>query len=289
MLPKVIYIETTNLCNAKCIMCPHEKITRQPAYMSNDTFEKTVGDIEELGLEGAQIFLHKEGEPLMDSKLMDRLAIVSSKFADKNEVGISTNGMLFTHEIADRFIESGANLIFFSIDGVEKEEYERIRVNLKYDVVEENISYFLRRCRDEKLNIRVVMQMLIEGENNSSKDFIKKWDGFPCEFYIKEMHSYLDGGHSSQTKCISEAQLNLCDDPFRLIVIYTNGNAGLCCWDYNNEYSVGNIMRSSLLELFNCEKAEDLRKAISMKQCKEIVPCNRCAKVFGNDHITSYK
>lgn len=289
MLPNVIYIETTNLCNAKCIMCPHEKITRQPYYMIDEVFEKAVGETEKIGLEGAQIFLHKEGEPLMDPKLMDRLAIVASKFANNNEVGISTNGMLFTHEMADRFIETGANLIFFSVDGVDKEEYERIRVNLKYDVVEDNIRYFLQRCRDENLNIRVVMQMLIESEDNSSKRFIEKWDSYPCEFYIKEMHSYLDGGHSSQTKCISEKQVNLCDDPFRLIVVYTNGNAGLCCWDYNNEYSIGNIMDTPLLELFNGKKADDLRKAISMKQCEEIVPCNRCTKVFGNDHITSYK
>lgn len=288
MKPKVIYIETTNLCNAKCIMCPHEKLTRKPAYMSDEVFEKTVASIEELSLSDAQIFLHKEGEPLMDSKLMDRLSVVAAKFADNNEVGISTNGMLFTREIADRFIESGANVIFFSVDGVDKEEYEHIRVNLKYEVVEDNIHYFLKRCRDEDLHIRVVMQMLVESENNSAELFVEKWKEYPCEFYIKEMHSYLDGGHSSQTKCISKSQVNLCDDPFRLIVIYTNGAAGLCCWDYNNEYSIGNIMEMSVLELFNCKKAEELREAIITKQCKRIVPCNRCAKVFGNDRITSY-
>lgn len=288
MKPKVIYIETTNLCNAKCIMCPHERLTRKPAYMSDEVFEKTVASIEELSLSDVQIFLHKEGEPLMDSKLMDRLSIVAAKFADNNEVGISTNGMLFTHEMADRFIESGANLIFFSVDGVDKEEYERIRVNLKYEVVENNIHYFLKRCRDENLNIRVVMQMLVESDNNSSELFIEKWKDYPCKFYIKEMHSYLDGGHSSQTKCLSESQVNLCDDPFKLIVIYTSGAAGLCCWDYNNEYYIGNIMELSLLELFNCKKAEELREAIITKQCQGIVPCNRCAKIFGNDHITSF-
>ncbi len=289
MLPKVIYIETTNLCNAKCIMCPHERITRNPPYMKDEVFDKIVGELEKNELEGTQIFLHKEGEPLMDPKLMDRLTIVASKFAHKNEVGISTNAMLFSKKIADKFIDTGANMIFFSIDGVEKEEYERIRVNLKYDIVEQNIKYFLQRCKDEKLNIRVVMQMLIQSENNSSEKFIELWKQYPCEFYIKEMHSYLDGGHSSQTSCIGKSQINLCDDPFRLIVIYTNGNAGLCCWDYNNEYCIGNIMESSLYELFNGKKANNLRNAIVLKKCKKIVPCNRCAKVFGNDHITSYK
>lgn len=102
------------------------------------------------------------------------------------------------------------------------------------------------------------------------------------------MHSYLDGEKSIQTKKNSTSQLNFCEDPFKLIVIYTNGSAGLCCWDYNNEYSIGNITNSSLLELFNSEKAELLRKAITSKQCKNIIPCNRCARIFGNDHITPY-
>lgn len=288
MLPKVLYIETTNLCNAKCIMCPHEKLYRKPEYMNDAIFEKSMKEIEKISLSGAQIFLHKEGEPLMDGQIMDRLRVAASKFAKDNEVGISTNGMLFTPDMADKFIETGANLIFFSVDGAEKEEYERIRVNLKYEVVEENILYFLKRCKNEKLNIRVVMQMLIEGDDNESDKFIEKWKEYPCEFYIKEMHSYLDGGHSSQTKCISDSQINICDDPFRLIVIYTNGSVGLCCWDYNNEYSVGSIVDCSLLELFNSEKAEKLRNAITSRNCKEIVPCNRCAKIFGNDHITRY-
>lgn len=288
MIPKVIYIETTNLCNAKCIMCPHDKINREPYFMTDYVFEKCINDIENIGLKGAQIFLHKEGEPLMDSKIMERLKIVSSKFGATNEVGISTNAMLFTKDMADKYIETGANLIFFSVDGVDKKEYERIRINLKYDIVEENIKYFLERCKKLDSNIRVVMQMLIQCEENSSQKFIDKWKKYPCEFYIKEMHGYLDGGHSSQTTALSNSQVNMCDDPFRLVVVYTNGNVGLCCWDYNNEYSLGNIMENSLLDLYNGEKAEKLRGAITSKKCEDIIPCNRCAKVFGFDHISSY-
>lgn len=288
MFPRIIYIETTNLCNAKCIMCPHQKLNRTPAFMSDAIFEKTVSDIEDISLSGGQIFLHKEGEPLLDPKIMARLKYTTSRLGGKNEVGISTNGMLFTPDKADSFIETGANLIFFSVDGVEKDEYEQIRVNLKYEVVEKNIKYFLNRCKNENLKIRVVMQMLINSKDNHSNLFIEKWKNYPCEFYIKEMHSYLDGEKSIQTKKISTSQLNFCEDPFKLIVIYTNGSAGLCCWDYNNEYSIGNITNSSLLELFNSEKAELLRKAITSKQCKNIIPCNRCARIFGNDHITPY-
>lgn len=290
MIPKVIYIETTNLCNAKCIMCPHDKITRKPNIMDEKVFRKAVSDIVNLDLKGAQIFLHKEGEPLMDPDIMERLRYTASKLGACNEVGINTNAMLFTKEKAEEFLKTGANLIFFSVDGINKEEYERIRINLKFEVVEENIRYFLQMCNDKsRFDIRVVMQMLTEDDDDDrAEKFKKRWQGYPCEFYIKRMHGYLDGGHSSQTLELSEKQISYCEDPFRIMVIYTNGNTGLCCWDYNNEYSAGNIMEHDLSELYNGAAANKLREAIRKKRCSEIVPCNRCAKIFGSDRISDY-
>ena len=52
MKPEVIYLETTNLCNAKCIMCPHEKITRNPKVMTDEIFYKAVKDCKKLGIKG---------------------------------------------------------------------------------------------------------------------------------------------------------------------------------------------------------------------------------------------
>ena len=38
---QVLQIETTNICNAKCVFCPHDKITKH-GTMSNDLFNKIV-------------------------------------------------------------------------------------------------------------------------------------------------------------------------------------------------------------------------------------------------------
>ncbi len=289
MKPEVIYLETTNLCNAKCIMCPHEKITRNPKVMTDEIFYKAVKDCKKLGIKGGQIFLHKEGEPLLDTQIMDRINYVVRELGQDNEIGISTNAMLLDENKAIELIESGVNVVFFSVDGACKEEYEQIRLNLNYDIVKKNIEFFFSKCIEKNVKIRVVMQMLIEDEKyNSSKQFIKNWEKYPCEFYIKRMHGYLDGGRSSQSKNLSVDQTNICNDPFRIAVVYTNGNVGLCCWDYNNEYSLGNIMNEDISKLFNGDKAQNLRKSIIERRCKDIRPCNRCAKIFGNDEISKY-
>ena len=122
MKPEVIYLETTNLCNAKCIMCPHEKITRNPKVMTDEIFYKAVKDCKKLGIKGGQIFLHKEGEPLLDTQIMDRINYVVRELGQDNEIGISTNAMLLDENKAIELIESGVNVVFFSVDGACKEE-----------------------------------------------------------------------------------------------------------------------------------------------------------------------
>lgn len=289
LIPKVVYIETTNLCNADCIMCPHNKITREPGFMSDRIFYKIIADCKKNNIKNTQIFFHKEGEPLLDKKLFERIKYAKKEIGKGNEIGINTNGMLLLKDKAVKLIESGLDTIYFSIDGTDKEKYEEIRRNLDYDVVINNVKNFFRIKEELGSSIRVIMQMLtLEDNSQEEKIFKKLWQDYPCEFYIKRMHSYLDGGNSSLTKELEKKQLKVCEDPFKIVVIYTNGEVGLCCWDYNNEYSLGNILEKDLFSIFNDKKAILMREKQINLDCNNIVPCNRCRRIFGNDLISKY-
>lgn len=82
------------------------------------------------------------------------------------------------------------------------------------------------------------------------------------------MHCYLDGGNSSFVQNKKEKQSGVCQDPFRIMVIYSNGDIGVCCWDYNNEYKIGNIEDNTLLGLFNNPQFNYLRERQSKKNVK---------------------
>lgn len=289
LLPKVIYIETTNLCNANCIMCPHEKITRKLDHMTDNIFYKIVNDCKKQKIKHSQIFLHKEGEPLLDNQIYEKIKYIKNEIGVNNEIGINTNAMLLSKENSKKLLSSGLDVIYFSVDGVDKESYEKIRKNLDYNIVLKNIKDFFKLKKSLNSPIKVIMQMLITEENSINEQTFKKiWEKYPCEFYIKRMHSYLDGGHSSLTKNIEIKQKHFCKDPFEIVVIYNNGNIGLCCWDYNNEYSIGNILDHNLFDIFNNIKSKNMRDSQIKLQCKNIVPCNRCGRIFGNDEITKY-
>jgi len=289
MQPEVIYIETTNLCNANCIMCPHSKIKRNPIIMRDEIFYKAIEHLKEAAVKGKQIFLHKEGEPLLDPQIMERIAYADRMLGQDNEIGINTNAMLLAGKKAKQLLESGIDTVYFSVDGVSKKEYEAIRINLNFETVVENIKHFFKLHQQGKSKVRVIMQMLIQNDDSNSAEAFKNiWKKYSCEFYIKKMHGYLDGGHSSQTLKRSRFQMNTCTDPNRIEVVFTDGNVGLCCWDYNNEYNIGNVMEDSLIILFNNERANHLRRSLDRYEGEKIVPCNRCARIFGSDEISKY-
>lgn len=289
MIPKVIYIETTNICNANCIMCPHDSMKRPFITMQQNTFEKIINDMIDVDLSQTQLFLHKEGEPLCDNRIAERINYAYKMLPNVKEIGINTNAMFLSKDISDKLLNSGLNLIFFSVDGTSSETYDKIRINCHYDVVEKNIEYFLNERIRLKKDIRVVMQMLINENTLKQKDeYIKKWEKYNVEFYFKEMHCYLDGGNSSFEKPDFSRQINCCGDPFKILVYYADGNAGCCCWDYNNEYVIGNSGEQTLMELFNGEKIRFLREKQQQLDCMNIIPCNRCGRIYGKDKITSY-
>ena len=147
--PRVIYIETTNKCNADCIMCPHKKMRREQIFMTDEIFQKTLKRCQELSPTHTQIFLHKEGEPLLDKKISERIASVKKFLGAKNEIGLNTNAMLLTEKISENLITAGLDVIYFSIDGIDKISYESIRINLNYETVVGNIEKFFHAKKAE--------------------------------------------------------------------------------------------------------------------------------------------
>lgn len=72
--------------------------------------------------------------------------------------------------------------------------------------------------------------------------------------------------------------MNFCRQPFENIEIFTNGDAYTCCPPWINNYSIGNIFKQSVEEVWNSDKAIELRKKILSKDyscCNKNI-CNYC-------------
>src|SRR5689334_8254651 len=87
--PRYFEIETINACNAACPMCTIADWQRTPQVMKDELFEKIATEICSNAERVRRVRLYRDGEPLLDKKLTQRIARL--KRGGIKNVGISTN------------------------------------------------------------------------------------------------------------------------------------------------------------------------------------------------------
>ena len=85
--------------------------------------------------------MYRDGEPLLDKKLPQRIKYL--KDGGVENIGIATNVSLLNEKRSEAMLNSGLDLIMLSIDSLNKEIFENIRIRLKLDEVVDNAINFL--------------------------------------------------------------------------------------------------------------------------------------------------
>jgi hypothetical protein len=89
-LPEIVQIESTNICNAKCVFCPRDDMERRQGIMDMALFTKVVDECAELGIE--HVRMHNYGEPFVDRQLVDKVRYAKQRGIP--QVGMISNGSL---------------------------------------------------------------------------------------------------------------------------------------------------------------------------------------------------
>ena len=270
-LPLEVGIELTNNCNLSCIMCPYKEMvtkkTRPQGKMSGSLFKKIIDEIAPFA---ELIYLHGLGEPLLHPKIFEFI-----KYAKKKglRVGISTNVMLLDKTKSRKLLDSGIDYVILAMDGATKETYEKIRVGGKFEQVEQNIRQFLQLKKERERKPFTVIQFITMEENEKEIDlFSKKWQGKGADVArIKPKIALKDEDKKGKVKVTP-----YCFHIFRNLNIYWNGTVVPCCEDVHGRYLLGNIKKTSLRELWNGKKMQNLRKKNFQKKREQIKICRTC-------------
>ena len=142
--PLHLDIETTSYCNIECGMCPrtiqmkagndylpgHDQEIPMPLY------KKIIDESSENGL--CSIKFQYLSEPLTDSMIIDRIKYAKQKGIF--DTMFNTNATLLTEEMSYALLESGLDDIFFSVDSIIPEKFNKIRKGAEFNQVVENLS-----------------------------------------------------------------------------------------------------------------------------------------------------
>lgn len=151
--PSVMEFELDNTCNLECKICAgrlsssirknREKIPHYITPYDSDfvaQLEEFIPHLEEARFYG--------GEPFL-IKLYYEIWELIIRINPRIKIYVQTNGTVLTEKIKN-LIENGRFVINVSIDAMDKQLFEKLRVGANFDFVMENLMYFYQYSRRKK-------------------------------------------------------------------------------------------------------------------------------------------
>lgn len=277
-VPPIIEICTVHgLCNASCVMCPVNEMPEK-VIMSTDRFISLVKKFEPYKDQLDMISFVGMGEPLLDKEVEIKIEI--AKKIGFKRARIVTNASALTPVRARSLLDAGLDLLIASIDSDNKNSYEKIRVNLKFDKVVSNVKFFIE-MRDlgyynASIHIRFcVMESNFVQVDSFSNFWIPLIDSNKGDLVLTfPEHNWPRANDPSQPVFPKTA---VCSYVFDRLIIQANGKIQLCCVDNNADFvEFGNAFNVDPIEVFNGPTFVKIRELMQSGDIDRISPCKYC-------------
>ena len=277
--PPYLLIEPNAACNLKCPMCFQidKSFTRKPfmGIMKWELFKKVVDEANEIGV-GA-ITLASRGEPLMHPKFSEMIQYISKK-ENIFELKINTNGSFLNEKICHDIFKSRVTTVVISADHYEKEKFEELRKNSKYEKIIENVKllYSIR----EKFYHDVETEIRISGV-----DFYKELDREKFENFWKPISDNVSVSDpverwDTYNNPRIENMKSPCTFLWDRMYVWHDGKVNPCDADYKSFLTYGNVKDKTIYEVWNGEKINSHRKKHLDGNRTDLTPCDRCGIEF---------
>ena len=279
--PLVLAIEPSSRCNLRCKMCfqssdKFKKSNQNNSVMTMETYDKIMDELD--GNTLYSIVFASRGEPLLNPYISEMI----KKAKEKNvlDVKLNTNAVLLNEELSRKLLQSGLDLIVFSIDSIIPEHYKSIR-GVELSTVLKNIDNFLNIKNNEfpnsKLKTRVSMVITNEYKENLNNEVDKAknyWLSKVDELAIKSENDFI---HIYEDEENNEDKLNICSLLWERLYIWNNGDVNPCDIDHLSTLKLGNLNENrTIKEMWKSEKMNFLREEHLNNRNKMKCVCKNC-------------
>lgn len=286
--PRMLSVEPTSRCNLNCPFClvgmqnslpstEHDLLPRGMGFMEMDLYRKIVRDAADFGIRKMQ--LHFQGEPLLHKGLpeMIRLAKDRGMFTQ-----FFTNGLPLTEAMAERILDAGQDVLRFSVDGATEETYQKNRVGGQFWRVYRNMKMMAEKARARGAPIRLEWQIIAlrnnEHEIERAREMARE---IGLHFLVKSFAVTDPTLVPLNSAYRRRLHIKPCQDIYRAIFVYWNGDVVPCCYDQEGKEVVGNLAKQTLTEIWHSERYVDLRQRIAnayRQPDQEPTLCKSCLK-----------
>lgn len=229
-----------------------------------------------------ELRLYATGEPTLHPQL-DKII---NYLKEKNlPICVSTNcsGLAkYKHSLAL------VNHLQFSIEGYDKESYEKLRYPLKFEQTIKNLEEFTEYISNLPTKPFRDINLIVTKETDILK-FINLWEKYTDAIYIHPMYPMLKF-EESQNKFVRIENKDLkifslgkmkekpyCSYPFNSLTIHPDGRIMVCCADFSGSINLGNILTDEIDEILENKNRKMIQDQFKKK---EFTVCSECYALY---------
>lgn len=267
--PIFIDIEVTSACNLKCDFCAttFRGKTIKKGFISFEIIKKIIDEGADNDLFGVKFNIR--GEPLLHPQIHEFVKYAKQK--NLVDVYFNTNAILLGEDVAKKLIDSGLDRLSISFEGYTKSVYEKYRIGANYEKVLsniENIQSLKRKLGVEHPKVRIQTVMLPELEETFD-EYKKFWAERVDEV------GFLDYKEMK----IKKRNIKYpwaCPQIWQRMAIWWNGTILPCNHDDDGLLVLGNVRTSTIKEVWNSNKLNNIREMHKKGNAHEIQACDGC-------------
>jgi len=283
LIPEIIELEIVKgICSANCPMCSIGEVKKDSGIM---TYEKFVEIIDSFGdniKNIKKVILCGIGEALLDKGISKKIEYL----IDKGVVNISipTNASHLNSELSKKILDAGVGEVILAVDSLDKNTYEKIRKNLKFEIVIENIHKYIKMRDGGGYDSKIMIRMVTSHANSAEwNDYIKYWSQY-LDFDKGDMLLHFPE-HNWSEHDYPNAKIEKLQDQSGMKCSYVSdrfnidlyGNLKLCCLDVNASfYNLGNVLQNDPIKLYNSKVFNSIREAMDKGAIHDIRACKKC-------------
>ena len=269
----VVSIETTNICNAKCVYCANPIMLRKKEPLEMTSFKKVVDEFAAAG--GTVIdFNATIGDPLLDPSLLERARYVKQYKQFESLGFVTTLEWLHKWDI-NEFFESGITWVSISITLSGRDKYLEFFGVDKYDITLKNLLTLIEenKKRGDKMSVYISLKPTDEPVEAilNHPDF-KKVNSMTGQDLVADVQAWsyrVDDWLGTvklpaylKRRPLYPRYFRPCMILYKGLMIYSNGKIGACsCKDFeaDSDLILGNVKDQPLMEIWQGEKLKKIR------------------------------
>ena len=252
-----VFFEVRTRCNGTCPFCAAsiQNEIRQDTIMSTNLYIKVINELKDIGFVGT-IAYHVNNDPLIFHKLPDFVKHARTNLPSA-WIYILTNGKALTEKNADDLLDAGINELSINYYN----DDQTVELPKIFQKIYENV---LPRY-NEKHQIKT-------GHSRSNNN-IFRFNVFRRKLNIIKTSR---AGTAPNKNVKARQPRGFCQFPFTQFNITTDGRVSKCCADLYFSDPMGNVKDNSLMEIWNGERFQKIRKLLLEGNRDAIETCSKC-------------